>query len=163
MELETWLGRLGSTGRNGCAHPAVIGVGPPNDQTDDAGHRRSSTNPSTAGCLGFVTNPAALGILIRVTRRSCSITFPAFWRGGYNRHACMDQMCPAIANGEARLRNRRTELMSSCGSSHAMCRFQQAHTRRKRPELVGFARPTLNREPRVSRALPAGRRSPMSD
>ena len=26
MELEPWLGRLGSTGRNGCAHTAVIGV-----------------------------------------------------------------------------------------------------------------------------------------
>jgi hypothetical protein len=28
--------------------------------------------------------------------------------------------------------------------------------RRKRPELVGFARPTLNREPRVSRRYPRG-------
>jgi hypothetical protein len=58
--------------------------------------------PLTASA-SFSESIRALGILIRVTRRSCSITFPAFWRGGYNRHTCMDQMCPAIANGEARL------------------------------------------------------------
>jgi hypothetical protein len=35
---------------------------------------------------------------------SCSITIRLpFWRGGYTGHACMDEMCPAIANGEARL------------------------------------------------------------
>src|SRR5580658_4537339 len=42
---------LGSTGCTGCAHTAVIGVGPPNDQTDDAGHR------FTVGVIGSDAKP----------------------------------------------------------------------------------------------------------